>query len=66
MEKFNASIGFDKRMAQADIEGSRAYVKAIEKVGLVTKEEMEAIDGGLVKVTSRVYLFSNIKGKFNL
>ncbi|XP_071789938.1 argininosuccinate lyase-like [Asterias amurensis] len=51
MEKFNASIGFDKRMAQADIEGSRAYVKAIEKVGLVTKEEMEAIDGGLVKIS---------------
>lgn len=27
MEQFNASIGFDKRMWQQDIDGSRAYVK---------------------------------------
>ena len=27
IEAFNASIGFDKRMWQQDIDGSRAYVK---------------------------------------
>ncbi|XP_022096345.1 argininosuccinate lyase-like [Acanthaster planci] len=52
MEKFNASIGFDQRMWKADIEGSKAYVRAIEKVGLVTKEEMEAIYEGLRKVAA--------------
>ncbi|XP_038056055.1 argininosuccinate lyase-like [Patiria miniata] len=50
MEKFNASIGFDQRMWKADIEGSQAYVRAIEKVGLVTMEEMKAIYEGLGKV----------------
>lgn len=50
MEKFNASIGFDKRMWKEDIMGSEAYVKAIEKVGLVTNEEMTEILHGLQKV----------------
>lgn len=50
MNKFNASIGFDQRMWKEDIMGSEAYVKAIEKVGLVTKNEMEEILSGLGKV----------------
>ncbi|RMX41987.1 hypothetical protein pdam_00001312 [Pocillopora damicornis] len=50
MNKFNASIGFDKRMWKEDIMGSEAYVKAIEKVGLVTENEMEEILSGLGKV----------------
>uniref|UniRef100_A0ABM0GIB6 Argininosuccinate lyase-like n=1 Tax=Saccoglossus kowalevskii TaxID=10224 RepID=A0ABM0GIB6_SACKO len=50
MEKFNASIDFDKRMWKADIQGSQAYVKALQKVGLVTMEEMQAIHNGLEKV----------------
>ncbi|XP_003729478.2 argininosuccinate lyase isoform X1 [Strongylocentrotus purpuratus] len=50
MEKFNASIEFDKRMWKADIVGSQAYVKAICKVGLVTEEERDLIDDGLTKV----------------
>lgn len=50
MEKFNASIEFDKRMWKADIVGSQAYVKAICKVGLVTEEERDLIADGLTKV----------------
>ncbi|XP_041456886.1 argininosuccinate lyase-like isoform X2 [Lytechinus variegatus] len=50
MEKFNASIGFDNRMWKADIEGSKAYVKAICKVGLVTEEEKDMITHGLTQV----------------
>ncbi|XP_071093772.1 argininosuccinate lyase-like [Haliotis cracherodii] len=50
MEKFNASISYDKRMWKADIEGSQAYVKALEKVGIVTAAERDSILGGLEKV----------------
>ena len=50
MEAFNASITFDKRMWAADIEGSIAYVKGLEKVQIVTKEEMNTIIKGLEKV----------------
>ncbi|KAJ8312575.1 hypothetical protein KUTeg_009948 [Tegillarca granosa] len=51
MEQFNASISYDKRMWKADIQGSLAYVKAIEKVGLVTENEREEITEGLNKIS---------------
>lgn len=51
MEKFNASIGFDKRMWKADILGSQAYVKALLKVDIVTEDEMKSIHEGLEKVS---------------
>uniref|UniRef100_A0AAR2LTC7 Argininosuccinate lyase n=1 Tax=Pygocentrus nattereri TaxID=42514 RepID=A0AAR2LTC7_PYGNA len=50
MEKFNASIAYDQRMWDEDIRGSKAYVMALQKAGLVTQEEMEQIHGGLDKV----------------
>lgn len=50
MEKFNASIVYDKRMWAADIYGSKAYVKALEKAFLVTKHETEYILKGMDKI----------------
>ncbi|KAJ8342243.1 hypothetical protein SKAU_G00321710 [Synaphobranchus kaupii] len=51
MEKFNASITYDRRMWNADIQGSKAYVKALEKAKLVTESEMDDILQGLDKVS---------------
>ncbi|CAG5118915.1 unnamed protein product [Candidula unifasciata] len=50
MEKFNASIHYDKRMWKADIEGSQAYVLALKKAKLISEEEKEDIYEGLEKV----------------
>ncbi|XP_033747903.1 argininosuccinate lyase-like [Pecten maximus] len=50
MEAFNASIHYDKRMWHADIQGSKAYVSAIQEAGLVTVEERDAIREGLDKI----------------
>uniref|UniRef100_A0A6Q2YWE3 Argininosuccinate lyase n=1 Tax=Esox lucius TaxID=8010 RepID=A0A6Q2YWE3_ESOLU len=50
MEMFNASIAYDKRMWDADIRGSKAYVKALEKAELVTTEEMENILHGMDQI----------------
>ncbi|MEQ2255521.1 hypothetical protein ILYODFUR_014738, partial [Ilyodon furcidens] len=47
MEKFNASITYDQRMWDADLRGSKAYVKALEKAKLVSAEEMEQILQGM-------------------
>ena len=35
MEQFNASIGFDWRMYDADIEGSVAYARALARAGFL-------------------------------
>ncbi|XP_029925568.1 argininosuccinate lyase [Myripristis murdjan] len=51
MEKFNASISYDQRMWDADIRGSKAYVKALEKAELVTTEEMNSILQGMDQVS---------------
>lgn len=50
MEKFNASIGFDKRLWKADIEGSKAYAVALARSGIVTDAEMEEMGTGLDQV----------------
>lgn len=50
MEKFNASIAYDQRMWKADIRGSMAYVRALEKAKLVTMDEMNQILHGLDQV----------------
>lgn len=47
VKKFNASIGFDQRMYQEDIQGSIAHVKMLAKQGIVTDEEAETIIKGL-------------------
>lgn len=50
MEAFNASLQFDRRMWQADITGSQAYAKALEKVGILTAAERDQLVEGLEKV----------------
>ncbi|XP_069767621.1 argininosuccinate lyase [Narcine bancroftii] len=51
MEKFNASILTDQRMSAADIQGSKAYAKALEKAGLLTKSELDQILNGMDKIS---------------
>ena len=50
MEEFNASIGFDWRLWQADIRGSQAYAQALARAGLLTANEAEQIVAGLEQV----------------
>uniref|UniRef100_A0AAY4ERV5 Argininosuccinate lyase n=1 Tax=Denticeps clupeoides TaxID=299321 RepID=A0AAY4ERV5_9TELE len=47
MEKFNASITYDRRLWAADVRGSQAYAKALQTAGLVTGDEMKRLLGGL-------------------
>ncbi|GBG28213.1 Argininosuccinate lyase [Hondaea fermentalgiana] len=47
MEKFNASIGFDKRMWKEDLHGSMCYTRALVRAGLLTEEEGSKMQEGL-------------------
>lgn len=51
MEKFNASIAYDRNLWEVDVQGSKAYSRGLEKAGLLTKAEMDQILRGLDKVT---------------
>ena len=54
MEAINASIGFDKRMAAQDIQGSRAHAAMLASAGIITDNDAEAIREGLLTVLSEI------------
>ena len=54
MEAINASIGFDKRLARQDIEGSRAHAAMLAATGIVSDSEVAAIREGLLTVVSEI------------
>jgi argininosuccinate lyase len=39
LERFNASIAFDRRLYAQDIEGSKAHCRMLAKQGILTKAE---------------------------
>lgn len=50
MHEFNQSLKYDQRMHDADIRGSIAYAKALQRSGLLTEEEATKITTGLAQV----------------
>ncbi len=50
MKRFNDSIGFDRRMYAADIQGSIAYARALARAGLITGDERDQLLAGLKQV----------------
>jgi argininosuccinate lyase len=42
-EQFSGSLHFDKRLLAADIRGSQAFARALERAGILTAEERETI-----------------------
>ena len=54
MEAINASIGFDKRMAKQDIEGSRAHAAMLAAQGILSDNDAQAIREGLLTVLSEI------------
>jgi argininosuccinate lyase len=50
MQAINVSIGFDRRLATQDLEGSRAHAAMLQKTGVITSEDAAAILGGLATI----------------
>src|SRR4029077_1460805 len=42
-ERFSGSLHFDRRLIDADIRGSQAFARGLERVGLLTADERSAI-----------------------
>ncbi|MBT8459250.1 MAG: argininosuccinate lyase [Boseongicola sp.] len=54
MEAINASIGFDRRLAAQDIEGSRAHAAMLASTGIIETSDAKAIREGLLTVLSEI------------
>ena len=54
VERFTESISFDRRLYKQDIEGSIAHAEMLCRVGLLTAEELAAIDDGLQAICGEI------------
>ncbi len=45
--EFNDSFSFDRRLLEADIQGSMAYARALERAGVFTRQERRRAERGL-------------------
>jgi argininosuccinate lyase len=50
MERFNRSFDFDWRLYAVDIQGSMAYARALARAGIVTENERDLLEEGLLQV----------------
>ncbi len=51
---FTESVSFDWRLWEHDLLGSLAHAEGLEKVGLLTKPELEAIQRGLEAIGQEI------------
>jgi argininosuccinate lyase len=54
MEEINASIDFDKRLANEDLAGSRAHARMLMATGIISKSDGEAILSGLEQIGKEI------------
>ncbi len=54
VQAFTASVGFDRRLAHADIEGSRAHAMMLKHIGVLNSDELTAIKYGLQQIRDEI------------
>ncbi|MGD9124485.1 MAG: lyase family protein, partial [Desulfarculaceae bacterium] len=54
MERINASIGFDQRLAAQDIRASQAHARMLARQGILPPEDAQAIVKGLDQVLEEI------------
>ncbi|SCU78875.1 LAMI_0A06370g1_1 [Lachancea mirantina] len=47
MHLYNASLPYDYKMYKADLQGTKVYTAGLQKIGLLTEEELDQIHKGL-------------------
>ena len=50
VQEFTASVDFDQRLFRYDIEGSIAHASMLNKVGVLTDDELNQIKNGLAEI----------------
>jgi argininosuccinate lyase len=54
VKQFTASVAFDQRLAEFDIEGSTAHARMLHAVGILSKADLDAIEKGLVQILDEI------------
>ena len=53
-QRFNASVSFDQRLAEFDIQGSLAHARMLAAVKLISAEDLAAIERGMAQILAEV------------
>ena len=54
VKRFTASVNFDQRLAEFDIQGSIAHARMLRAVGILSAADLEAIESGLAKIGDEI------------
>ncbi len=54
VQRFTASVTFDQRMAEEDIEGSLAHAAMLRAVGVLSEQELSDIQTGLAQIKNEI------------
>ncbi len=54
VQRYTASVGFDQRLAEVDIQGSLAHAEMLCHVGLLSKDDLQAIEKGMAAILEEV------------
>ncbi|HYZ63591.1 MAG TPA: argininosuccinate lyase [Acetobacteraceae bacterium] len=54
MQDINASIGFDRKLWQQDIKGSRAHAAMLARAGIIAPADADAIETGLDSIAAEI------------
>jgi argininosuccinate lyase len=53
-QRFNASVDFDKRLAEFDIQGSLAHARMLAAVGVIGRADLAAIERGMAQILGEI------------
>ena len=54
VKRFTASVSFDQRLAEFDIQGSLAHARMLHAVGILSAADLDAIASGLAKIGDEI------------
>ena len=54
VQVFTASVGFDRRLYREDIAGSKAHATMLQRIGVLTEDELQQILDGLQTVAAEI------------
>ena len=52
--RFQASVAFDRRLADADIDGSLAHARMLAGAGVITRDDLDAIERGMREIRAEI------------
>ena len=54
VQRYTASVGFDKRMWRADIDGSLAHARMLAARGIIAAQDLAAIEKGMAQIAEEI------------